>query len=326
MAAAAGMSQNNPITGEGTNSITFPALTIPSSGPGTDAPVWYRTADGTTVEIEVQGAELAGFNMPGEMSSGPIIIGPGTGGDDIESVEIWYDNGGTWVESELSPFPPGTGTDFPSGVTKIQLRGIDRSSADPEENLFNAGLIFNNITDDVTVTISNASADINSSMTLNVESGWNLISLYLQSTNTAVADVLGSIDGNYISVWAYTDNKWEVYDPENQDFSDLDGIVPGKGYWINMDSDSEITISGTASPGAIDLSAGWNLVGYNSSESQNTADAISSISGNIVSIWRYKEARWEVYDPQSPDFSDLTIMEPGYGYWFNISSPCSWEQ
>ena len=62
--------------------------------------------------------------------------------------------------------------------------------------------------------------------------GWNLVG-YNSETSQDIADALASIEGQYISVWAYMGNGWKVYDPANPGFSDLTTMLPGYGYWIN---------------------------------------------------------------------------------------------
>ena len=164
------------------------------------------------------------------------------------------------------------------------------------------------------------------SQVMSLSNSWNLVSLSQSPSNKKVESVLGAISGKYISVWAYDNNQWQVYDAASPGFSDLTEMTPGKGYWINMSDNVEFSISGLTSGDRIELSEGWNLVGYNSTTSKEMSEAISSISSYIVSVWAYEEGQWKVYDPQNPEFSDLTTMEPGYGYWINVSDPCTWIQ
>ncbi len=98
----------------------------------------------------------------------------------------------------------------------------------------------------------------------------------------------------------------------------------GRGYWLNMSETAALSVSGSAPSSTISLASGWNLVGYNSSTSQSVADALASISGKYVSVWAYMDGSWRVYDPNNPGFSDLTTMEPGYGYWINATETCTW--
>jgi hypothetical protein len=156
VAEASGVSEENPIIGNSGKTVVFPAVPIESGGPGIDVPVWFRTPDGTALEIQVEGScLLSAFEMPGELSSGGPILGPP--GPIEGSVAVWYYDSGTWVEHDWSPVPPGGAIDFSPSVTRIQLRGIDRSASDPSNNLFNAGLYFDGATTGAQVTISEVS-------------------------------------------------------------------------------------------------------------------------------------------------------------------------
>ena len=155
---------------------------------------------------------------------------------------------------------------------------------------------------------------------------WELISLNTHPENTAIGTVIASILDSVISVWSYDDGHWYVYDPENSGFSDLEAMEPGLGYWMHVNYAAELSVAGTSATEAIELTTGWNLVGFNSDVSLATETAIASIISNTISVWAYKENHWYVYDPGNPGFSDLLTMEPGYGYWINAREACTWEQ
>ena len=91
-----------------------------------------------------------------------------------------------------------------------------------------------------------------------------------------------------------------------------------------MTEAATLSVTGTEPSKTINLIKGWNLVGYNSAASQNIADALASIAGNVVSVWAYKNDSWQFYDPANPGFSDLTTMSPGYGYWIKSNGACTW--
>ena len=154
--------------------------------------------------------------------------------------------------------------------------------------------------------------------------GSNLISLYRQPEETEIASVLSSISGKYSSVWTFIDNIWKAYDPANPDFSDLTTMEAGRGYWVDMNESATMIVTGLLPSNSTDLVNGSNLVGYNSASSWDTPDAVASIEGQCVSVWAFIEGSWRVYDPPNPDFSDLTTMEPGYGYWVDVSEACVW--
>lgn len=162
------------------------------------------------------------------------------------------------------------------------------------------------------------------SQAMSLSNSWNLVSLYRSPSDKTIGSVLGAISGEFISVWAYTEGQWHVYDPLKPGFCDLKEMSAGKGYWFNMINNTELHISGFLPERTISLVQGWNLVGYNSTASKQTSEAISSITDNVISVWAYKDGQWEVYDPQKPGFSNLENMEPGYGYWIKVNAPCTW--
>lgn len=159
---------------------------------------------------------------------------------------------------------------------------------------------------------------------LPVNSNWNLITISSGSGLTSIEDALETIMDDVISVWAYNNESWQVYDPEKPGFSDLLEVEPGQGLWVNMRDNAELTIPGTPPVGGIDLSDGWNLVGFSSLASRDIADAISSIDGDVESVWAYRNGGWVVYYPQDLNSSDLDTMDPGYGYWIKMNSPALW--
>ena len=157
--------------------------------------------------------------------------------------------------------------------------------------------------------------------------GWNLISLNQQPADTSIDSVLAPIADRYDSVWAYENGIWVLYDPDNPGFSDLTEMSAGKGYWIKMKIAANFSVLGSEPGKSVSLSSQWNLVGYNSTTPLLVADALASIDGKYLSVWAYTgpiDDPWRVYDPANPGFSDLTTMEPGYGYWINATEACTW--
>jgi predicted MPP superfamily phosphohydrolase len=162
---------------------------------------------------------------------------------------------------------------------------------------------------------------------IQLHTGWNLISLPLTPEDAAILNVLSPVADNWNSVWSYEGGNWKRYDLTGPDFlNSLTIMEPGKGYWLHMNSDDTLSITGSEPRvKSIPLSAGWNLVGYNSLNSMPTTEAMSSVEGNWNSVWSYEAGRWKRYDLTGPDFlNSLTIMEPGKGYWLNMKSPDTW--
>ena len=160
---------------------------------------------------------------------------------------------------------------------------------------------------------------------LSLVTGWNLISLPIQPSETEISSVLSQISGLFTIVWSYQNGKWWMYDPANIGFSDITTMEAGHAYWIEMTQAGAINIAGSEPSKSLNLLAGWNFVGFNSNQSMPVNDALSSISAKLVIVWSYQNEGWRMYDPNHPGFSDLTTMEPGDGYWIKVIENCIWE-
>lgn len=164
-------------------------------------------------------------------------------------------------------------------------------------------------------------------VTFELEAGWNLISLPLQLQDTSLDSALASIQGEYESIWTYNaaTEQWSSYVVETPSFlNNLDEVKPEMGYWVMMKNPSFLIIQGERSATSIPLSAGWNLVGYDSMITQSLPEALSSIDGRYESVWTYNAAmgEWQGYSVDAPEFlNGLENMEPGRGYWIDMSQP-----
>ena len=78
-------------------------------------------------------------------------------------------------------------------------------------------------------TLDSTDAPTTAITTIPLSQGWNLVGF----GNLGPAEIktaLASIEGRYLSVWAFINNQWTLYDPNNPSFSDLTVISPGAGY------------------------------------------------------------------------------------------------
>jgi len=163
----------------------------------------------------------------------------------------------------------------------------------------------------------------NLDINISLNSGWNLISLNVDPPNTVIGEVLGTVSTGCNSVWGFN-NGWKAFYPASPGYSDLDSMEAGWGYWLNMSVAAPLTVSGPASSDPVFLVEGWNLVGYNSAISLPIAEAIGSIATYCESVWAYKDGVWKAYYPLYPQYSDLDVMAPHYGYWIKTNQACTW--
>ena len=156
--------------------------------------------------------------------------------------------------------------------------------------------------------------------------GWNLMSLTLIPTCTAIESVLADLDlTTVLSVWHY-DNcnaQWLSYTPGAP--SDLTTMEDGKGYWIQMDAGGPytLTIEGRAAPvppgvpPEYTVYTGWNMIGFKSTLAGPVEDYLGGLDGKYDSLFGYDCAAIPpVYDYPGP----AENMNPGWGYWIHIEA------
>jgi hypothetical protein len=148
--------------------------------------------------------------------------------------------------------------------------------------------------------------------------GWNLISTCFEIEDNQLLSVLAPIEGLWTAVWTYDANPgWKRHIYCGTD-NNLNYIVPGKGYLIYMDTDSEakLPITGNQiSNTTISLSQGWNLIGPKSVVSQFPEEALSSYN----SIWTCDRGTWLKHIVGVLGFlNNFDQLEPGRGYWVYV--------
>jgi len=104
----------------------------------------------------------------------------------------------------------------------------------------------------------------------------------------------------------------------------VSNLEPGKAYWIKCYANISINIQGAKAATSVSINSGWNLVGFNLIESREVAIALDSISNKYISVWQFASGIWKTYNSSNPGLSDLSTMDPGYGYWINASENCTW--
>ena len=160
-------------------------------------------------------------------------------------------------------------------------------------------------------------------LSLNLNEGWNQVSLNLQlddsSPRSVFAPILSSVD-RIVSV------SHGSFDPVLPDMlNGLPALIPGEGYWVKMLSDQTLELSAPPVDLAeisIALSAGWNHMGYLPAQAGSIREVLSEVieNGEIVRI----TGREGVFNPNNPDsFNTLTILRPGLGYWVKTTGNVS---
>jgi len=161
---------------------------------------------------------------------------------------------------------------------------------------------------------------------INLDSGWNLISLPLTPADTSTETVLTGIANSVVSVWTYDQtNGWRSYFP-GQLGNDLTEMTSGKGYWVNTTSSEAISlnVTGSAAETAITLDQGWNVVGYGGADDAEVSTSLSGL--DYISIWAYDQTSGWTSNFKDGQGNDLLTLEKGRGYWINMNQSATWNQ
>lgn len=169
---------------------------------------------------------------------------------------------------------------------------------------------------------------------VSLTAGWNLISLPIMPYNSSIESVLAPLAFPYdlISVWYYDRcaDEWLVY---GNGHSTLKTMEAGKAYWVRMrypaEQHSDPAISGTypyalwvfgtksamppGLPSAYRVCAGWNMVGFRSTEKMTPQAYLWNFSPSeygAVYGWDASLQQW-VTNPDE--------LIPGRGYWIPFS-------
>ncbi len=164
-----------------------------------------------------------------------------------------------------------------------------------------------------------------SAFLLELQPGWNLISLPVVPTQTAVAKLLLPLIQLHelIIVWSFTPPAtWSFFNPGPPSSGTLASMVDGKGYWVNMKDAVNMTVVGyvippASGPPSYSLVAGWNLVGFKPQptiQNETVAVYLTSISGKYGSVWVYNNlnGQWVTGVGSLP-------LAPGEGMWIFIT-------
>ena len=160
--------------------------------------------------------------------------------------------------------------------------------------------------------------------TIPLDEGWNLISIPLAPVNVSIDSVFKSIEGKYTKAFAY-ESGWKYVEYVDGDKSgNLDKIEAGKGYWLYMLEAADLEITGNEILSAeVNLSDGWSLIGWLSDDQTGISEALASIDGDYDKVFTYDAGSGWNYRARCDDGAwngNLAHMEPGKGYWIYMST------
>ena len=174
-------------------------------------------------------------------------------------------------------------------------------------------------------------ADMADAVNLNLEAstfevelaqGWNKFSIQVRPVDTAIEEVLTSIEGQYEIVRTYDavadpGDPARTYVPDMPEESDLTDIDHKHGYWIKMYDGATLEVDGAGEnieSTPIEMAEGWSFISYLLPDPTSVVDTFGIPIGEYLEIVRcYKEGA-KTYIPGLDIYNDLETLEPGMGY------------
>ena len=159
---------------------------------------------------------------------------------------------------------------------------------------------------------------------INLEEGWNLISIPMMPEDTNIDSVFANIYDSIVyegtgtnTIFQYNGveeewNKARRYSDGSSYYEQFTGslqIIPGYGYWIRMESEDTLKGIGSITPGingqmlSVDVANGWNLIGHYGLKTLAYFDALTSLTLG------------ESTDYYNSVVSDTGNMTTSQGYW-----------
>lgn len=160
---------------------------------------------------------------------------------------------------------------------------------------------------------------------IRLNQGWNLISWnvwYTDEITEALSDVMDCVD-----VVLGFEQGGLTFDPDLPQFSSLSQVDFYHGYWVRMNCAATLSICGTPMESilvdtlpAIPVETGWNLLSFWPNEPVVTEAAFAqALQMEVLEVAIGFDQGAQVWLPGQAQFSTLTELKPGFGYWARMS-------
>jgi hypothetical protein len=270
---------------EGTSGQVSFTADCGGGGPDCSAPAdWAVTVTDANHTIMIPGDVLVGLADGNVLSNANVGVFFTNSNGDLQCAGYTEINGET---AQIAAMADDSQTDEVDGLTAGEA--FVWMIADCNGNVFAATAEYSSGPDSYSTNSVTAVASITevpagpSCQTLDIPSGWSMFSTYMIAADMDLANVLAPIVDNLIIA---KNNAGAAYLVE-WEFNGVGDLVVGQGYQIKTDAAVTLEICGDyAFPedNAIDITAGWNMVGYLRTEGADAAAVLGDIntSGNLI--------------------------------------------
>ena len=165
-------------------------------------------------------------------------------------------------------------------------------------------------------------------MDVNLGAGWTMISPPLIPNNTDINDVIKAANlgsgnpANIVLVYSYNTSSGQWMWWNGSPSSTLTTIVDGRGYWVNATAADTLTIHGSEAghPGPdYPVLTGWDQIGFTSATAMAPETYLATVLADCGLLYQWTGSAWNWWMNGNPS-SSLTNMEPGNGFWLNMSA------
>ena len=188
-------------------------------------------------------------------------------------------------------------------IAQFGLSGVREAPCCHEDALLSSGLGF------LDLRILGSNIEVEETQILELEQGWNLVSLQVEPRNTNLDTLLATVLSSTVLV---KNNDGQVFSP---DFGirDLSTWKTSEGYQIYVSQPNTLSVEGRLirpEINSIPLKKGSNLVPYYRNAPMDVSDALVSIAPNLVLVM---DQAGSIYYPIN-GVKALSILKPGQSY------------
>jgi hypothetical protein len=154
---------------------------------------------------------------------------------------------------------------------------------------------------------------VSATQTFELKKGWNLIGINEIAPNMEVRNIINS---HVKLILQQFGNGWLQYNPAISYLQNFSSFQVGKGYWVKVDSDTNLTLNGIARENIPELKAGWNLVAISTNKTVN--EQINDFTNNgykIDLILQQFGNGWLQYNPAISYLQNFNTFDKNKGYW-----------
>ena len=164
-----------------------------------------------------------------------------------------------------------------------------------------------------TVTITGASLP-QSSQSINLKQGWNLVSSWVQPASPGMSAVFDAIKSEILLV---KDEAGRQYHPPSG-LNTIGNWTASAAYEVYANSPQTLRLSGyeVSASQSLALAAGWNHLSFPRRSSIPIVDALAGLGGKVNIV---KDVSGKVYYP-AYSINEIGSLQPGQGYKIHLSA------